>query len=67
MIKLEKAETYIERLYCDECSAEMVMDMEWSEIAHLVNPTPSTRYKYDCPKCDYHYICPKSYPSIVYK
>lgn len=60
MVKRTKVNTYIERLYCDECDCEM-----W-QTGNVYLASPVT-YQYRCPKCSKIVESENKYPKTVYE
>lgn len=62
IIKSQKVETYLVKLICPNCGAEMRKD-------DMVLTTNPVQYSYTCPSpwCGFHYTSYKSYPELQYK
>lgn len=58
-VKRMKVETYITKLYCDKCGAEIT-----GPTVVLASMPP--KYLYDCPKCGETIETTEKYPSMEY-
>lgn len=64
MVRTKIVRTYIERLYCDECSAEMEQDND-TDLIFLLSMDKT--YHYNCPKCGAKAEKADCYPKLIYR
>lgn len=60
MIKSEKVNVYMDRLYCDECGEEM-------EFTGMVLASHPPQYPHACPKCGHRTMAVEKYPKVRYE